>query len=191
MIEKKEFVTSQMGVTPAVALVNPKYGHNAAGVLRACSAFGMRQLWMSGTRCLDQWQAKGRLPREERMRAYGEVDVFSCDHFYDAYPAGIRIIAVEVQRDAVPLTYFEHPENALYVFGPEDGGLGSMHKSHCTDFVIIPSAHCLNLACAVNVVLAHRTMQRQLNGLDVVRPSYATLDEQRGFIDADEELTLT
>lgn len=186
----KIFTAPEKGLAPAVALVNPKYGHNAAGVLRACSAFGMKQLWISGERCLDEWAARGRLPREERMKAYGNVEVCSCDYFYDAYDtASTRIVAVEVQKNAVPLTYFEHPDNALYVFGPEDGGLGSMHLAHCTDFVIIPSAHCLNLACAVNVVLAHRTMQRQLNGLEEVRPSYATLDEQRGFIDSDETLT--
>jgi hypothetical protein len=33
-------------------------------------------------------------------------------------------VAVELRRNAEPFIEFEHPERALYVFGPEDGSLG-------------------------------------------------------------------
>lgn len=185
----RTFVRDGMGKSPAVALVNPKYGHNVAGVLRACSAFGINQMWVSGERALSEWEARGRLPREERMRVYGDVEVCLGDHFYDAFGSDVVPVAVEVQRNAVPLTYFEHPENALYVFGPEDGSLSGAQLHQCHQFVIIPSDHCLNLATAVTTVLAHRRITRQLAGLEEVRPSYSTLTEQRGFIDNDDPLT--
>jgi tRNA C32,U32 (ribose-2'-O)-methylase TrmJ len=175
-----------VGRAPAVALVDPKYGHNVAGALRACSAFGVGQLWVTGERAISEWSAHGRLPREERMKAYGEVDVCLGDYFFDAFTADVTPVAVEVREQAEPLTTFQHPERALYVFGPEDGGLHKTTLQRCHRFVIIPSDHCLNLAAAVNAVLLHRRMQRQLAGIEALRPSYATLREHRGFADTDE-----
>lgn len=183
---KREFIKAGVGKPPAVALVNPKYGHNVAGALRNCAAFGIGQLWISGERAVGEWEARGRLPREERMRSYGNVEVCLGDHFFDAFNKEVVPVAVEVQETAEPLTTFEHPENALYVFGPEDGGLGKVSLQHCHRFVIIPSKHCLNLAVAVGLVLGHRHMQRQSRGLEPIMPSYATLNEQRGWIDNDD-----
>jgi tRNA(Leu) C34 or U34 (ribose-2'-O)-methylase TrmL len=154
-------------ITPAVILVSPKQSGNVAGALRACSAFGVAQLRITGYRALPELSPKGkpRTRRELRMEAYSDVDVIHDSHPFGAY-AGARIIAVEVMDDAVPLTWFSHPDDAVYVFGPEDGSLGRAQKIHCTDFVIIPSRHCLNLACAVNVVLADRVMKQERGRAD-------------------------
>ena len=187
-LSRPEVIAPGMGVPPAVALVDPKYGHNAAGALRACAAFGIRQLWISGRRVTDEWEGPGRLPREERMRSYGGVDVIAGEYFFDAFGPDTVPVAVEVQQNAEPLTTFEHPEKALYIFGPEDGGLGRVHLRECHRFVIIPSDHCLNLAVAVGAVLLDRRMKRQRDGLEPIRPSYRTLNEQRGFIDNDDPL---
>ena len=40
-----------------------------------------------------------------------------------AMPAGAVPVAVELVPGAEDITWFEHPENAAYVFGPEDGTL--------------------------------------------------------------------
>lgn len=40
----------QKGLTPAVALIRPKFPHNVGATLRACSYFGARQLWFTGDR---------------------------------------------------------------------------------------------------------------------------------------------
>lgn len=176
------------GLTPAVALVDPKYGHNVAGALRACSAFGVPQLWVTGERAVGEWEARGRLPREERMKAYGDVQVCLGDYFFDAFGRDVTPVAVEVREQAELLTTFVHPERALYVFGPEDGGLHKVTLQHCHRFVIIPSDHCLNLASAVAAVLLHRRMQRQMAGLEPMHPSGQTLREHRGFADTDDPL---
>lgn len=177
--------TADNGKVPAVVLIDPKYGHNVAGALRACSSFLIPQLVVTGHRVTDELSRKGkrRLPREERMKAYSDVDLAWYDYPFDLFrESGARVVAVEVMDSAQPLTWFEHPDDAVYVFGPEDGGLAPVHKRHCTDFVIIPSAHCLNLACAVNVVLADRTMKAERAGL----APPLRIDEHRGFIETDE-----
>lgn len=38
------------GITPAVALVNPKFPHNVGAAVRAASCFGVSQVWYTGDR---------------------------------------------------------------------------------------------------------------------------------------------
>lgn len=180
----RQFITNALGNPPAVALVNPKYGHNLAGALRGCAAFNINQLWFTGDRVVQEWEIRGRLPREERMRRYGPVEVCHGDRFYDAFD-NTTPVAVEIRPSAESLTDFEHPDNALYVFGPEDGSLGRVHLNHCHRFVIIPSFQCLNLAVAVGIVLADRHMKRQRLGLEPIRPSAQMMEDGRSWIDND------
>lgn len=170
------------GVTPAVALINPKFPHNVGSTLRACSCFGAYQLWFTGDRVSIEPREGYRLPREERMRGYKDVAIHNDNRFFDRYNGDVTPIAVELNASSEMLTYFEHPENALYVFGPEDGSLSGVVLRHCHRFLAIPAAHCLNLAAAVNVVLYDRKMKRQLAGLEEVLPVTEMLHEHRGFI---------
>lgn len=185
-METIDAVRTDMGIAPAIVGVNTKYGHNAASMLRLCSAYDIRQLWLTGDRWADGWDR--RMPREERMKAYGDVQVYRCDDPLRAFGPGVTPVAVEVMASAIPLPLFEHPENPVYVFGPEDGGLPDWARRNCHQHVIIPTDHCLNLATAVATVLYDRKQKRQLAGLEPIRPSNATLREHRGFIDSDEVL---
>lgn len=170
------------GAAPSVVLINPKYAHNVGAALRACSCFGIDQLWWTGHRVsLDV--AKGeRLPREERMRGYADVemcpDEYPLNYFDDAVP-----VAVEVRQTSECLTTFEHPEKAVYIFGPEDGSIPKAFAHLCHRFVHIPSHHCLNLASAVNVILYDRRAKRQVAGVEPILPLQDMLLEQRGPYD--------
>jgi tRNA(Leu) C34 or U34 (ribose-2'-O)-methylase TrmL len=168
--------TLKRGLDPAVVLWNPKYVHNLAGAIRAASCFGVPQVWWTGRRLDDALYSVDRLPREERMKGYRDVawghTFRPLDHFDRVTP-----VAVEKRDRAECLTDFIHPERAVYLFGPEDGSLpkGLLHACH--RFVWIPSEQCLNLAAAVNVVLCHRRISRQLAGLE----PRITLAETRGY----------
>lgn len=153
----------------AVMLVDPKHPHNVASALRATAIFGGSALYWSGSRVPppDAWPEGARLPREERMKLYRTV-LFK----HLAQPGHLLIPPAGVERDVVPVAVelrdaaeslidFEHPENALYCFGPEDGSLPRSVLAGCHRFVRIP-AHAdmhsvpLNLAAAVNLVLYDR-----------------------------------
>jgi tRNA(Leu) C34 or U34 (ribose-2'-O)-methylase TrmL len=148
--------------------------------LRACAAFDADKLLVTGDRA--QWEVTGkgqRLPREERMKQYNQkVELIRNDRPFDLV-SGVPI-AVEVSPTAEPLATFTHPENAVYVFGPEDGSVPKVARRFCHRFIIIPSDHCLNLAAAVSCVLMHRRIQRQLLGLEPILPAYETMQEERG-----------
>lgn len=169
-----------VGKTPAVVLVDPKYPHNVGGAYRASAAFGVAQLWYTGHRAEAKWEQEGRLPREERLRGYSHVELFRGEgRFLRQFP-GATIVAVEVHPTAEVLTHFIHPEEAVYVFGPEDGSLPKGIRTACHRFVIIPSDTALNLYSAVTSVLLHRRITRQLAGLEPVQPAYATMGGDRG-----------
>jgi tRNA(Leu) C34 or U34 (ribose-2'-O)-methylase TrmL len=143
----------QKGVTPAIGLVDPKYAANVAKVIRTASCFGAKQVWFSGDRVELDVQSRGRLPREERMKGYRDVEVRQFDYFLDQFPKGTTPVAIELLPGAEKLTDLVHPENPVYVFGPEDGSIPKTFLRLCHRRVVIPSKHCLNLAMAVSIVL--------------------------------------
>ena len=117
------------------------------------------------------------------MKGYRDVQVVATERPLDAVARRWHStpVCVELTPTAEPLTTFVHPEHAVYVFGPEDGHVSQAYRAQCHRFVFIPAHHCLNLAAAVNVVLAHRAMQRQAIGAsDIWSPA---VTEHRGAID--------
>lgn len=152
-------------MTTGILLTNPKYAHNVGGAVRAAAAFGVQDLWWTGDRIsfASDKPGKERLPREERLWEYQSVNYrHTSIHqiFKDLAAADQTPVAVEFDDRAEQLPHFEHPINAVYVFGPEDGSLGRVHRMHCHRHVFIPTKHCLNLAAAVNVVLYDRMVKR-------------------------------
>ena len=162
---------------PGVILINPKYSHNVGGAVRACSCFGVESLVWTGSRIqLSQYE---RLPREERMKGYKSVQFRNDDRPLDLF-AGCTPVCVEVHDQSEPLTFFEHPENAVYLFGPEDGSVPQVIRRLCHRFVHIPAHFCLNLSAAVNVILVHRLMSRQMIRREPILPLREMLHELRG-----------
>jgi len=93
---------------------------------------------------------------------------------------------VELRKNAESLIEFEHPDNALYVFGPEDGSLDRAVLARCHRFVVIPARHCANLASAVYTVLYDRHAKRVRAGLEerYTTASASDFDEPDHMADA-------
>lgn len=174
-----------------MVLVNPKFPHNVGGAVRACSNFDVFQCWWTGDRVevggkdgveIDRvaiGRGRSRLPREERMKDYAKVQMFRHPFPLREFVQGTPV-CIELWPGSEPLTTFEHPEDAIYVFGPEDGSVGKGMRVACHRFVHIPSRSCLNLAAAVNVVLYDRRAKRQAAGLEPVLPMTGMLRDGRG-----------
>lgn len=172
------------GITPSIILCSPKYPTNVGAAVRAASCFGAKQVWWTGSRFnLEEGE---RLPREERMKGFRDVQLRQFDRPFEHFPDAVPV-AIELLPNSECLTTFEHPENAVYVFGPEDGNIPPVVRRHCHRFVTIPTHHCTNLAAAVYIILYDRMLKRyQLTG------EKPTLNEQRGFVDtyANEDVLL-
>lgn len=166
--------------TPAVILTNPKYIHNIGGTIRACSCFGIDTLMWTGKRIQIDPESKERIPREERMKGYRSVEWFQTDRPFDFLPPDAVPVAIELTESSEPMTTFEHPEKAVYVFGPEDGSVTQMVRRFCHRFVYIPTHHCVNLSAAVYMTLYDRRLKRQMAGLEPILPINEMLKESRG-----------
>jgi tRNA(Leu) C34 or U34 (ribose-2'-O)-methylase TrmL len=190
------------GRPPAIALIDPKYSHNVGAAVRAASCFGVGQVWYTGERVSLTPTGGRRLPREERMRGYKDVELRQVEpggtsptgkgrgpghaRVFDAFArSGAVPVAVELRRGAELLPAFEHPERALYVFGPEDGNLTSAVLARCHRVVAIPTRHCVNLAAAVYLVLYDRMVKRQASGLEPAVPLASALADDRGWLEPD------
>ncbi len=67
-----------------------------------------------------------------------------------------ELVCVEFAEDAIALTEYQHPENAFYIFGPEDGTISQQVIDRADAVVYVPTIGCMNLAATVNVVLYDR-----------------------------------
>lgn len=157
-------------MTTGILLISPKFPHNIGGAVRALSCFGGGEVAFSGNRV----DLGDRLPREERMKAYGDTpwrqipdeETYRPVSSMLARMPNLTPVAVELLPGTEMLHTFEHPEDALYIFGPEDGSLPNGVRRACHRFVAIPSLHCLNLAAAVYIVLYDRAVKRWQAGLE-------------------------
>lgn len=171
----------KIGKAPAIVLCNPKYPHNVGQTLRACSCFGVNQVWFTGERVSIELEKTRRIPREERMKGYMDVDLYQYDYPFDMFEQATPV-AIELQPGAENLAAFEHPENPIYVFGPEDGSINQTMKRHCHRFVVIPTRHCTNLSAAVYLILYDRMLKRFQKGIEPP----PQLAEERGWYEYTE-----
>lgn len=139
-----------------IAIINPKFEHNLAGAVRSAACFGADKVIYTGNRV----RFSDHLPREFRHKDYANIELIKQD-----YPINPELgipVAVELITGAECLTNFEHPENALYIFGGEDQTLNTSILKQCHRFVRIPSKYCLNVVAAINVVLYDRISKQKI-----------------------------
>ena len=132
----------------AVGLVNPKTKENVGSALRACEMFGAKALNYTGDRY--------KKSSTDTMTSVYKIPTCKVDDIINSMPFGCVPVAIDKIEGAVPLHDYEHPKNAFYIFGPEDGTLGKAVHERCKDVVYIPMDGCLNLAATVNIVLYDR-----------------------------------
>lgn len=164
--------------TANVILIDPKYPHNIGAAVRAASCFGIDRVIWTGTRSKKEIEIAKRVPREERMRGYKEVQLEWAQRIPPELLEFSTLVAIEILPGAIPLPMWTHPVDATYVFGPEDGTIPKAIRHLCHEFVIIPSFHCLNLAASVYLLLYDRVYKAWVDGHPL-----PALAETRGEID--------
>jgi len=160
-----------------IGLVQPKFAHNVGAAIRAASCFGAQSVVYTGDRF--DIESLSRLPREERMKGYADVHWSQIPlNRIATSDKKLVPVAIELVPGSQNLATFEHPEHAIYIFGPEDGSLPRGVRTVCHRFVTIPSFHCTNLAAAIYITLYDRTVKRAAAGLEEL-PSIE--EEARGW----------
>ena len=135
-----------------IGLDNPKSPENVGGVLRAAACYGAAFVACGGERM----ERLCRL-RTDTPKAWKHLPLFSfVPDLKMMLPEGAVPVCVELTDEAESLCEFNHPERGYYIFGPEDGSVREDISQWCERTVMVPTRHCMNLACTVNVVLYDR-----------------------------------
>lgn len=132
----------------AIGLHMPKTPLNVGSALRAAHCYGAAMVAQSGYR----YRGASTDPR----KAHRHLPLLIVDDLFSVIPYDCVPVAVDIIDGARSLVDYQHPERAFYIFGPEDGTLGEKITDRCRDKVFVPTAFCMNLAAAVNVVLYDR-----------------------------------
>ena len=85
-----------------------------------------------------------------------DVLLSAADHLTDVITDNMKIVCVEFAINAIPLPAYQHPTDALYIFGPEDGSIDQAIIDQADAVIYVPTVGCMNLSASVNVLLYDR-----------------------------------
>ncbi|HSC67192.1 MAG TPA: RNA methyltransferase [Cellvibrio sp.] len=134
-----------------IGLVNPKSPTNVGMVMRAAGCFDATSVFYSGVRF-----ERAQKFSTDTKNASKKIALVGVENLLDEVPEGASLVAIELIEGATPLMDFVHPDNAYYIFGPEDSSIKKELLDHCQHVVYVPTIGCMNLAATVHVVLYDR-----------------------------------
>ncbi|NOH50676.1 RNA methyltransferase [Vibrio rotiferianus] len=146
--------------TAIIGLYNPKSPTNVGAVLRAAGCYDAAQVRYNGTR-----YSRAVKFQTDTQNSQERIQLVEMEDLTANVADDVEIVCVELVVGATALPHFTHPENAIYVFGPEDGSLPQEMVDKAHHVVYVPTHGCMNLAATVNVVLYDR-MAKTLGTID-------------------------
>jgi len=140
-----------------IGLINPKSPSNVGSVMRAAGCYRVDAVCYTGNRYARAARLNTDTKGVQEKIPLGRVDdlLGGLAAVTDLAP-NTKIICVELVEGATPLPGFQHPDSALYIFGPEDGTIEQTIIDSADAVVYVPTVGCMNLAGAVNVLLYDR-----------------------------------
>jgi tRNA(Leu) C34 or U34 (ribose-2'-O)-methylase TrmL len=143
--------------TAIIALCNPKSPSNVGAVMRAAGCYAAEAIYYSGSRF-----ERAEKYQQDTRKIVQKVPLQGLDDFTRLATPRHKLVCIELVDGAVPLPDYQHPEHAVYIFGPEDGSIDQQLVDAADDVVYIPTIGCMNLAATVNVVLYDRLAKQNL-----------------------------
>lgn len=134
-----------------IGLTNPKSPENVGAVMRAAGCYQADAVVYTGQRY--EKAAKFQTDTKSMTRS---IPLTGVESLLDGLDPDTQIVCVELALGATPLPVFEHPEKAIYIFGPEDGSIPQDVADKAHHVVYVPTVGCMNLAASVNVLLYDR-----------------------------------
>lgn len=152
----------------SIGLVNPKSPTNVGSVMRAAGCYQVDEVYYTGER-----YERGARFQTDTQAARRKIALMGVDDLLDVVPDGASVVCVELVKGAIPLPSYQHPENAFYIFGPEDGNLRQSLVDKADAVVYVPTIGCMNLAATVNVLLYDRLAKSgsELSGDELIAES--------------------
>jgi len=142
----------------SIGLINPKSPDNVGSVLRAAANYRVGKVFYTGDRYPRAIERKARTVDMSR-KISKDIGLNQVQCLMDTLTEGMQVVCVEFAVNAIPLPEYQHPENALYIFGPEDGSIEQEIIDLADAVVYVPTVGCMNLSASVNVLLYDRLLK--------------------------------
>lgn len=140
----------------SIGLVNPKTPVNVGGIMRAAGCYRVDSVFYTGKRYELAAKSGDAQYDVDTKDAAKTIPLTGVTSLLESVPEGAKIVCVDLVVGATPLPEFVHPENAFYIFGPEDGTIPQELIDAAHAVVYVPTVGCMNLAASVNVLLYDR-----------------------------------
>ncbi|TWX73391.1 RNA methyltransferase [Colwellia sp. C1TZA3] len=154
-----------------IGLTDPKSPSNVGAVMRAAGCYQVDEVRYTGVRYAKAAKFHTDTKDASRKIPLNAVASLTCNLLPEQH-----IVCVDLVEGAIALPEFEHPENALYIFGPEDGTIAQEIINSAYAVVYVPTIGCMNLAASVNVLLYDRLAKSKhmVAGDDLIKSSRDT-----------------
>lgn len=139
----------------SIGLINPKNPINVGSVMRAGGNYRVEKVFYTGRRFSQAAKFNTELVNVGR-KVGREIPLVEVNCLMESVPDGADIVCVEFAENAISLPQYQHPSNAFYIFGPEDGSISQELINRANAVVYVPTIGCMNLAATVNVLLYDR-----------------------------------
>ncbi len=139
-----------------IGLTDPKSPSNVGAVMRAAGCYQVDEVRYTGVR-----YARAAKFHTDTKDASKKIPLNAVTALTNNLTPEQKVICVDLVEGAIPLPEFEHPDNALYIFGPEDGTISQEVINSADAVVYVPTIGCMNLAASVNVLLYDRLAKSQ------------------------------
>ncbi|MCG3721073.1 RNA methyltransferase [Vibrio cincinnatiensis] len=158
--------------TIIIGLYNPKSPTNVGAVMRAAGCYNATQVRYHGSR-----YNRAVKFQTDTQKTHQRISLVEMNDLTAELADDVEIVCVELVVGATALPLFTHPENAIYLFGPEDGSLPQEIVNKAHHVVYIPTHGCMNLAATVNVVMYDR-LAKTLGAIDDQQQVIANRDNK-------------
>lgn len=151
-----------------IGLSNPKSPTNVGAVMRAAGCYQVDDVRYTGER-----YDRAVKFQTDTKKVANKIPLTSIDCLLDGLPEDMKVVCVELAEGAISLPEFQHPDKAIYVFGPEDGSITQQVADRADHVVYVPTVGCMNLAATVNVLLYDRLAKSVdiMKGDELIRSS--------------------
>ena len=154
-----------------IGLTNPKSPSNVGAVMRAAGCYRVDSVFYTGRR----YDRAARFNTDTK-NVGRHIPLTQVADLLESVLETVKVVCVELVEGATPLPDYDHPRQALYIFGPEDGTISQDVIDRADATVYVPTIGCMNLAATVNVVLYDRLVKsgHQIADDDLIRQSRDT-----------------
>ena len=139
-----------------IGLTDPKSPTNVGAVMRAAGCYQADKVLYTGQR----YDRAAKFYTDTK-NVSEHIPLQQVDSFIDYKKDGRKLVCVDLVEGAIALPDFEHPDEAIYVFGAEDSSVSQKLVDNADAVVYVPTIGCMNLAASVNVLLYDRLAKQR------------------------------